>query len=329
LARATTRHRPAFVAGFRALTSAFGFAAMLLAPVAARADATGDAKELFVRGRDLRSVGRCVEALPLFRHALELYPEGLGSERNIAECEEQIGHFAAARRAWSDLARTLATNQDARYAGWSEDADRAVARLASQVATITIEVGGRPSSERQGVVTLNDAQLPASAWGTPLEVDPGHYVVRYQGDVPEVQPVDLAPGEARRVELHAVVPAPVAALAPTPSPSHHAGGPLRVGGWTALGLGAASFVGVVISAAVRADALHEIDQRCPGRSDCDRGLRSVHDRGSTASTLVNVFVGVGAASGAAGVALLVLGYRGEPRSEVTVTPGGVAFAGRF
>ena len=82
-------------------------AASLVAP-RVRADPP-EAKDLFAQARGLRLQGQCASALPLFRRAYEVYPAGLGSLRNIAECEEEVGHFASARRAWLDLQRALST----------------------------------------------------------------------------------------------------------------------------------------------------------------------------------------------------------------------------
>ena len=91
-------------------------------PRVARADAVSDAKDLFTRGRELRTQGDCRNAVGVFRKAYELYPEGLGSLRNLAECEESLGHFASSRRAWLDLSRALLTFPDRKYDGWDKDA---------------------------------------------------------------------------------------------------------------------------------------------------------------------------------------------------------------
>jgi hypothetical protein len=113
--------------------------AAALMPSIARADAASDAKDLFSRGRDLRSGGDCQGALVVFRKAYEIYPAGLGSLRNIAECEESLGHFATARRAWQELKRALPMHSESKYEGWSEDAEQGAARVAPKVATLTVD----------------------------------------------------------------------------------------------------------------------------------------------------------------------------------------------
>ena len=99
-----------------------------------------DAKDLFTRGRELRVRGDCAQRGRAVRKAYELYPAALGSLRNEAECEESLGRFASARRAWVDLKRALLTNADPKYDGWTQDADQAAARLAPKLATLTIDV---------------------------------------------------------------------------------------------------------------------------------------------------------------------------------------------
>ena len=113
-------------------------------PNAAHADDAEDAKDLFAQGRQLRAHGDCTNAIPLFRKAYEVYPVGLGSLRNLAECQEALGHFASARSAWLDLGRALQQHPEPRYAGWAQDAERGAARTASKVATLTVEVTGTP-----------------------------------------------------------------------------------------------------------------------------------------------------------------------------------------
>jgi hypothetical protein len=152
-----------------------------LASTSARADVT-EAKTLFARARDLRLHGECAEALPLFQKAYEVYPEGLGSERNIAECEETLGHFASARQAWLDLARALLTTTDRKYDGWSEDAREGAARLESQVAHLTVGVDaihsdGAPAATDSVVVTVNGERLPPALYGASVDRDPRQRIV--------------------------------------------------------------------------------------------------------------------------------------------------------
>jgi hypothetical protein len=178
---------PSFISPIRFAFVAAALASTLLVAPQTHADAESDAKDLFARGRDLRSKNDCAGAVPLFRKASKIYPQGLGSLRNVAECEEQIGHWASSRRAWLDLKRALIAlpAPDAKYDGWDKDSDDAASRLAPKVATVFVDVivktpeGEGPANERSGVELLvNGESLGTNLVGTPLERDPGNYRIR-------------------------------------------------------------------------------------------------------------------------------------------------------
>jgi hypothetical protein len=260
-------------------------------PSLARADAVADAKDLFARGRDLRAQGDCGSAIPLFRKAYELYPGGLGSLRNTAECEESVGHFASSRRAWLDLKRALITVDDRKYDGWARDASDAAARLAPKLATLTLDVSAvaasGTSTSSEGVeVRLNGELLAPGLLATPLERDPGRYTIRVAGprvSAPQERVVQLAAGDTQRVAFRVVVsnpaaapepapalapalapapaPAPAPALAPAPAPEEptqtddtHPDSTRRTLAWVAFGVGAAGVIGTVVSVVVRQSA---------------------------------------------------------------------------
>ncbi len=316
-----------------------------LAPCTARADAA-DARDLFARGRELRVHGDCASALPLFREAYEIYPAGLGSLRNVAECQESLGHFASARTAWFDLNRALQQNTEPRYAGWSQDAERAATRLASKVATLTIDiVGMSPRSDRAAAigleVTVNGEPIPPGLLGTPLDRDPGRYLVRVRvfgagieavrGAVYE-QSLELSAGKAE----HAIIDV---APAPASSTSTAAGDKARrVTAWVAIGVGASGLVGAAVSALVRQSEIGKLhDEGCDdenGRIVCDPSGRSMvqetANRGELASTLVNVFATVGVVGLASGLVLLATNpSRSSASAALLVSPSGVSAVGRF
>ncbi len=195
-------------------------AAVLAAAVAstltassAHADPAADAKDLFTRGRELRTHGDCANAVTMFRKAYDLYPAALGSLRNLAECAETLGRYASARRAWVDLKRALLTNDDRKYDGWAQDAEQAAARLTPMLATLTIDVntvapGGETAPLDAVDVTLDGEKLAPAQIGTSLERDPGRHLVRVGGSrvaQGQERSVDLAPGDTQRLVFRVVV----------------------------------------------------------------------------------------------------------------------------
>jgi hypothetical protein len=328
----------------------------MLAASGARADPMADAKDLFTQGRELRTRGDCANAVAMFRKAYELYPAALGSLRNLAECEESLGRYASARRAWVDLKRALLTNTDPKYDGWAQDSDQAAARLAPKLARLTVDMNvvgpGGESVSTEGVdVTLDGEQLAPAQIGTPLERDPGRHVVRVSGEhvaQPQERVVELASGDARRVALRVVVKggkqgAPqgegelagtMPAAAPAAAEGTDAGSDggvatRRTWGWVATGIGVAAGVGLGVSLAVRQSALEDLNNTCPLHQQCPTTLQSTVDRGQTASTLATVFTVVGGVALTTGIVLLATSLGHGQKAALVLQPAMGGASGRW
>ncbi len=318
---------------FHALSFVGALTCALLAARPAFADGQSDAKDLFQRGRDLRARGNCNEAVPLFRKAHAVYPQALGSIRNIAECEEQLGHFASSRRAWLDIQRALLTMpHDPKYEGWDKDAEDAAERLRPKVATVVAEVvvrspdGEGPATEKTGVELLvNGESLGTALVGTPLERDPGTYTIRAQAKYaePVETTVALVAGDQKHVTLRLVQNPPEA-----PGVIHfqdeHNG--RRIAGWATLGVGAAALVGAGVTYLLRQGAKSDLEGACP---EYERGvcplskqgeIEDITSRGSTMDTLSWVLMPVGVVGVAAGIVLILT----SPASAAPTASGGLA-----
>jgi hypothetical protein len=320
--------------------------ASLVMPSVARADPASDAKDLFSQGRDLRARGNCADAVGFFRKAAELYPAGLGSLRNLAECEEQLGHFASSRRSWLDLKRALITEDAHKYEGWSQDADQAAARLAPKIAKLTVDVNavgpdGSAADPKAVDVTLDGEPLALTLLGTPLERDPGRHVVRAGGArvrEPQQKALDLGAGDTARVALRVIVtpakvdpndvvpagsPAEPATPAPTPADddAEQARSKRRTIGWVAVGGGAALLVGAGVSLVVRQNALNQVDNQCPLQKDCNPSLSSTQSQGATASILFDVLGPLGVVAAGVGAVLVITSKPASPTTGLVITPG--------
>jgi hypothetical protein len=332
---------------FRRLTvaGAVGLAALSAAPIA-RADAESDAKDLFARARDLRTKGDCAGAAPLFRKAYKVYPNGLGSLRNVAECEEQIGHWASSRRAWLDVKRALVTMaQDPKYDGWEKDAQDAANRLQPKIATVFVDVvvkspqGEGPATEKSGVeVFVNGENLGTTLVGTPLERDPGNYKVRVQAQYanPVETDVSLVAGDAKHVTLRLVQTPPAS---PTPAGAGTAEQPgaqidvdtgkgKRTAGIVLIGVGAAALIGSGITFLVRSGAKSDVDEQCPSHTGCSPTLQSTVDKGKLMSTLTSILFPVGLVAAGTGVGLFIWGSNSKETApppatarNLTIVPG--------
>lgn len=313
-----------------ATTATLVLAASAWAP-RARADAESDAKDLFERGRTLRTAGDCASAVPLFHKAYDVYSNGLGSLRNAAECEESLGRWASARRSWLELKRATIFAHDAKYQGWDADADAADKRLAPKVAHLRVDVDTGGRADARVAVTLNGEPLARDLVGTVLDRDPGRYVVRADaGGAPAEVAVDLGTGESRVVRLDvATQGAPVVIRVVRPETQ---GSALTPAGWVTLSVGLVALAGMGVAIGVRQDALSTLDAECPQHVGCSPNLASTVSRGQAASTAATALAVGGGIVAGAGLLLIALGavtpHKEQPVS-VSVSPWGFSVGGTF
>ncbi len=327
---------------------------LALAPAVVARDAAAseaDAKDLFAKGRELRQKGDCASAVPLFKRAYELHPQGLGSLRNLAECEEKLGLWASARRDGLDLKRAVLVAKEAKYQGWDADADAAAARLAPKVAQLVLEVRAKSEKGEAPVaadgdvkVLVNGQPIDLKLLDVPLDRDPGTYVVRVEGGkAPVEQSVTVAAGQSKTVKLVVELPEPekgaIAAVpvaeeptapiepakpeAPTTVPEAPTSATtLKTAGWVAIGVGGAALVGTALAIGIRQGALSDLKDACPdyesGRCT-NPAAKEAEERGSSAATWANVFGATTLVGLGAGVALLIMGANAEPRDKTTST----------
>lgn len=305
-------------------------ASTLLVAPRAHADPESDAKDLFERGRELRKAGNCAAAAPLFEKAYAIFPSGLGTLRNAAECEEQLGKWASARRSWLELKRALMFAHDEKYAGWESDADGAAARLAPRVSHLTIEIVG---AKETPAVTIDGQPLEAQLVGTVLDRDPGRYaIVAHTGTREAHATVELTTGESQTVHLDFSAPLAAATVSVhRTGETHHSSGWLTAG-WVTLTVGVAALAGMGVAIGIRQDALSTAETDCSGLTGCTHSpsLTSAVDRGQAASTAVTALAIAGGVLAGAGMIMLVVGIA-SPSREVAlrVSPFGALLEGRF
>lgn len=315
-----------YLGGFFTLTTMLAGAVMTSPSVALAGEA--ESRTLFAEGRQLRQAGKCADAIPIFRRALETYPEGLGSLRNIAECEEEIGRFASARRDYWDLRLAVLQTTESRYEGWDKDAEVAHKRLEPRVARVTIKVKGPAGAQ----VYVNGRPLDPRLIGTELEMDLGATEITLRDGTasPQSRSLKLEEGKKYDVELesHAqeggTAPGPggtgaTPGTGKTPPPGGGdtqdggGGSGLMIGGIVALSVAGVAAIGFGVSLGVRQGALSDLEAVCPNVDAASCNLtgtartdaESAKSTGQTASTLVNVFAIGGGVAAAAGISLLV------------------------
>lgn len=279
-------------------------ASSLLAPPAFAQDA--DAKTLFAEGRRLREAGKCAEAIDAFRRAFEAWPGGIGSLRNIAQCEEELGRYASARRTWWDLRREALKSDDTKYDDWEKDAETEHARLDPLVPRLTIQLrGAAPSQVR---VMLNGDQLESNLVGVALERDVGEQRIEVWHEKERLATERLLLDAGQREEITLTVTLPLPKPKPQgATPQAEPDDTLLIAGIAVAGVGTLSFVGAIISGVVRGAAVDDLEAECFAYPDCQPELTDTLDRGQTATTLVNVLGIVGIVGITAGVGLIIAG----------------------
>jgi hypothetical protein len=299
-----------------------------MAPRSARAD---DSENFFAQGRTLRSQGKCAEAILAFRRAFDLKPDGLGSLRNVSECEEELGQFASARADWWNLRRAALQSNEPKYAGWDKDAEAAYKRLEAKVARITIKLTGyQPERAR---LSIDGKPLDPRLIGVELERDLGAYTieVQYGAATPLKEHHEATAGAREVITIDIPVPKPNDVIQPKPGdggePQPGGNKALRNGGIAAIAIGGASLIGMGVAIGLRQSALSDFSVCAPSYTSCPRSLMGDQSTGQTASTLATVFAVVGAAGVAAGIPMIIVGTRGgdtksdaAPKAALRVIP---------
>jgi hypothetical protein len=139
---------------------------------AARA-AEGDeeaARVLFAEGRKLAGAGDYAAACEKFEASYRLDP-GIGTNFNLADCEEHLGRTASAwRRFLAVAAATKAAGQlDREHVART----RALA-LEARLSSMVVEV---PAPPPHVVVRRDGVELPPSLWGVIVPLDPGEHLL--------------------------------------------------------------------------------------------------------------------------------------------------------
>ena len=296
-----------------------------------------DARTFFAEGRRLRLAGECRSAIVAFERARAAYPEGLGSRRNIAECQEELGAFASARRNWWELRREVLASGEARYDGWVEDAEAAHQRLADKVAKVAIQVVGEGAAG--ATIRVDGEVIEPSLRGVDLERDPGIHEASAEVDGREVASGRLRVESGERKVITLRVPGAVlqnegGPPAPKPRPPDAADDGMSgtmAGAITAFSISGASLVGFGVALGFRQQALDELTSICPNHETiaCAPAADEVASRGHRAAIAVNALAPLAAVGAAVGIALLVLDLSDDDRVGLQLSPTGAALTGRF
>lgn len=276
-------------------------AAVLVLPRVVLASPDDDkalATELFAKGVKKLDEGKCdqpkitdqaacEEAREHFARAYEIYPAGLGALRNLAYTERGLGRTASAARHFRELQQKAPSDPNPKRHIWAEFAAKELEVLGPLIPHLTIVA---PADHPEMTVSIDGKPLPAGAWGTAIEIDPGPHKVRAEAkDVaPFETDVTFAERDSKTVEVKfgardALPPPP-----PPPQPKK-AEAPSRVAPIVVASVGAAT---MVVGLALGYRAISAKKDACGDSNLCEpNGLEDAR----SAARWSNIVTGVGAA----------------------------------
>jgi hypothetical protein len=156
-----------------------------------------DAARLFREGRALLVAGRLVQACPKLEQSQQLEPR-LGTQLNIAFCQERLGKLRTAWSAFQEAASTARREGDLpreRFARARVDA------LAPRVPWLEVRAAVAEGSERL-TLSLDGAKLAPRSWSQGLPVDPGPHVLIASQDGEEYWRTTVVLGESERASVN-------------------------------------------------------------------------------------------------------------------------------
>jgi hypothetical protein len=180
----------------------------LLSGSAARA-AGSEAEELFRQGRALLVAGQLQQACAKLQASQRLEPR-LGTQLNIAFCQERLGQLATAWLGFQQAASTARAERDGERERFARE--RAAA-LEPRVPRLGLRLA--PGTSDPPELKVDGAPLATGASDLPL--DPGEHVVSAQRGAEEYWRTSLTLRESERAEV--VVPAPSLPAAMPTAPS--------------------------------------------------------------------------------------------------------------
>lgn len=276
----------------------------LARPAQAADDRTLEADRRFTEARALVDAGKYAAACPLYARSLELDP-AIGTEFNLADCQEHVGQLASAWRHFRDVESTAhRVGKADREASAKQRADALEAKLGRIVVTM-------PAGVAAESVTLDGAPLERLDLETPggARAEPGAHVIAVTA---EGRPRWSAPVTVRAQAVATVRAYPPAApAAPPPAPS-------RTQRHVALGLGVLGVAGLAVGSAAGIVSLvnhGSASDQCAVPTACgSRDGVAAWDRATAAGTVSTIGFAVGAAAVAAATVLWLTAPRARARS---------------
>ena len=318
------------------------------------------AREAATEGVAALNEGRYADAIDMFRRAETLVhaPTHL---LLMARAHVKLGKLVQAREVYIKITKeALAPTAPQPFRDAQTEASRELASIEPRLARVTVKVEG---DAKNLTVTADGERIPAVLLGVPQPFDPGKHEFKATGERMESKPssVEVAEGGRQTVVLvlepsaHATTPPPATGtglLTPsTAAPSAETGttgasrgNGMRIGAYSAFGVGALGLAaGVIFGLGAKSD-FTKADDICQTPSGCPMSrqgeIEELDSSGNQKKTLATVGLIVGGVGLASGAALLLLGQGGassrtgrrtvrQAQVEPQIGPGWIGFRTTF
>ncbi|MES1175202.1 MAG: carboxypeptidase-like regulatory domain-containing protein [Myxococcales bacterium] len=278
------------------------------------------ADALFDSARAAMAKGDFATACEQFRASDKLDP-AVGTELNLADCEEQRGRLATAWELYRTVEEKLSA-KDERIALAHARAES----LAARVPKLTLQLA--PGAPKDSTVRDGQVELGSAAFGIALPLEPGAHelIVSAPGYEARSFPITLSVGQAQTLvvspgrAVHAAPPAAPPAIAWKPDAEPKSGSETRslgfaLGGVGVAGLGVGAVAGILVLG-----KQHTVDAECRPDKSCSAAGVSAASSGHTLQVVSNVGWVVGAAAlGAGAYFLLTSGPSTAPKTSLSVS----------
>lgn len=301
-------------------------ALLLTASAKARADDATTADKLFEEANALAAAGRYADACPKLAESQRIEP-AVGTQFNLADCREHLGHTATAFALFSDVARI------ARAAGKFERERLAKARAAAlepRLARIRIAVTApAPGLE----IKIDDVVIPRERWGSPFPIDPGHH--RIDASAPSRTSWNGATETTASTVADVEVPELVDPTPPAPAVVRPPSSTQRTIAIAVAGAGVAGIAVGAIAGAMSISARSSAEEACPSATyafRCPTAQGTDHWNSATSAgnvSTVGFVIGGVALAGAAVLWFTAPSSPGGPKVRAGIGAKGVQLEGSF
>jgi hypothetical protein len=262
----------------------------------------GTADTLFRAARAAKKGGDEQRACRLFAESYRLDP-ALGTQLNLALCEEQRGNLAHALQMLQEVHVVLPASDPRRVIAAEHLQD-----LELRVSWLVLQIGEGATDDVR--VRVGDAELSSASFGVRLPVDPGRrtLIVRAPRHADRNYELEFSPGSEQTLTVEPGQPLEVRSAPPEPRKQTRSNA-RHVAGVVTLGLAGSALTTSLALGLATLNAKQSMDGACDTAGSCSVAGVEAAERGQRLALASELSFAVGLAAG--GVAAYLLLWEGS------------------